>query len=288
MREGIISPTESVMSRQIPGIVDGSRPVVRLPSVGPPGIPHGPAINGHMPVPINNAPPSQMPMAAIYGAHSLTIPMHQPRPQKAVSVADIESPAVFQFKAPQQQEEQPFHQQVPAHMANPFTDEKNGPQVGQPAQPGLNGATPLSQIPEGAVFAPGFQPFPVAGQGYYGAPYPAPMFYPQLPGAGSFGLQMGGAAAAPNFIPGSQSHPVNYIPPMGPVDASLNGNLMAHESNGMVYYFNPGVYPPESHTAMQQFPVAPPAHMMTNAGPTQPSFYYTPVPTAMFYPAQTG
>ncbi|KAF2453009.1 hypothetical protein BDY21DRAFT_367263 [Lineolata rhizophorae] len=37
------------------------------------------------------------------------VAMYRPRPQKAVSVAAIESPASLTFQAPQQQEQQPFH-----------------------------------------------------------------------------------------------------------------------------------------------------------------------------------
>jgi hypothetical protein len=217
--------------------------------------------------------------------------MHQPRPQKAVSLADIESPASFHFKAPPQQQEQPFHQQVPAHIANPYTDDKAGSQPVQPAAPGLAEATPLSQIPEGGVFAQGFQPYPVGGPSYYGAPYNSgPIFYTPMPDASSFGLQMGGSALAPSFIPGSQSHPVSYMPPAGPVGGSVAANMMAHESNGMVYYYNPAMFTSDTQSGMHQFPMAPNGNMMpvANGVPTQPPFYYPSVPTAMFYPTQSG
>jgi hypothetical protein len=243
-------------------------------------------------MPINHIPAVQLPFPAMYGGHSTTIPMHQPRPQKAVSLADIESPASFQFKAPQQQQEQPFHQQVPSHFGNQYPDEKVGAPPVQPTVSAVAGATPLSQIPEGAVYAPGFQPYPVmGGPSYYGAPYNnGPVFYPTMADTGSFGLPMGGPALAPNFIPGSQSHPVSYMPPTGPAEGAVAGSMMAHETNGMVYYYNPTMFTPGVQSGMQQFPTAPNGSIMPMADgvPGQAPFYYTSVPAAMFYPAQSG
>merc|ERR1712000_36698 len=55
---------------------------------------------------MGNVLPAIIQTPAFYGSHITTIPMHQPRPQKTVSVADIESPASFPVKAPLQQLEQ--------------------------------------------------------------------------------------------------------------------------------------------------------------------------------------
>ena len=293
MRDGIISPAESVMSRHLPSVMDASRPVVRMPSAGhTPAIMQVPGINGHVQMPISSGPPTQMPLPMMYGGHSTAIPMHQPRPQKTVSLAGIESPVTFNFKAPQQQQEQPFHQQVPAHMANPYIDEKSGAQTTHSNVPATDGATPLSQIPEGAVFAQGFQPYQVGGPGYYTAPYNnGAIFYPPMPDAMSFGLQMGGPALAPSFVPGSQSHPVSYLPPAGPVGGGLAGNMMAHESNGMVYYYNPTTFTSDAQGGMQHFPMAPTGNLMSMANgmpPQGPPLYPPYVPNAMFYPAQSG
>ncbi|ETI29461.1 hypothetical protein G647_01914 [Cladophialophora carrionii CBS 160.54] len=293
MRDGIRSPTDSVMSRHVPAVIDGTRPVVRMPSAGPsPALMHVPRLNGQNAMPINHIPAVQLPFPAMYGGHSTTIPMHQPRPQKAVSLADIESPASFPFKAPQQQQEQPFHQQVPAHYGNQYPDEKVGAPPVQPTVSAMASATPLSQIPEGAVFAPGFQPYPVmGGPAYFGAPYNnGPVFYPSMADTSSFGPPMGGPALAPNFIPGSQSHPVSYLPPVGPSEGAVAGSMMAHETNGMVYYYNPTMFAPGTQSGMQQFPMAPNGNMMPLADGMsgQAPFYYTSVPTAMFYPTQSG
>lgn len=289
MRDAIRSPTDSVMSRQLAGGRDSVRPVVRLPSAGStPGFNTGMlGVNGHPPM--GNMP---MPLGPMYGVHSTAIPMHQPRPQKTVSVADIESPASFQFKAPQQQQELPFHQQVPSHMAQQYGDDKSAAQPTQANTSGIAGAAPLSQIPEGAVFAPGFQPYPIMnGPAYFGAPYSnGAVFYPPVHDGSSFGVPMVGPALAPSFVPGSQSHPVNYVPPSPSVGSGMAGNMMAHESHGMVYYYNPTMYAPEGQSGMQQFPMAPNGNMMPmpNGVPGQPPYYYPPVPAAMFYPAQSG
>ena len=289
MREGIRSPTDSVVSRQIGSGIEANRPLVRMPSTSP-----GPAImQAGMPmmngvVPFNGLPPPQMHPAAMYGSHSMAIPMHQPRPQKAVSVAGIESPASFQFKAPQQQQEQPFHQQVPVHIAHSQAEDNAATQPIPPMGTGMAGATPLSQIPEGAAFAPGFQPQVMGGPPYFGASHHnGAVFYPPIPDASQFGFPMGGPAMAPSFVPGSQTHPVNYMAFPGPVAGGMAGNMMAHETNGMVYYYNPEMY---ANEPQQQFAMVPNGNTMpmVNGVPTQAPYYYPHVPAGMFYPTQTG
>ena len=219
------------------------------------------------------------------GSYSTTIPMHQPRPQKTVSLADIESPASFQFKAPQQQQEQPFHQQVPAHMANVHPEDRRAQPIAAPvAAPGA-----LSQIPEGAIYAPGFQPYPtMTAPPFFGAPYSnGPMFYPQVADGGPYGVPMTGPALAPNFVPGSQAHHVGYMSASGPVEGGVPANVVPHESNGMVYYYNPPMFTPDPQGG---FPVASNGNMVTmaNGMPGQHPFYYSSMPTGMYYPAQSG
>ena len=290
LRDGIRSPADSVMSRHMAPGAEANRPVVRMPSVGPTPafIPTGIlTMNGQ--VSYHNMPASQTHPAAIYGSHSTAIPMHQPRPQKAVSVADIETPASFQFKAPQQQLEHPFHQQVPTHITNSYGEDKPASQPPQPTVSGMPGASLLSQIPEGAVFTPGFQPFPnIGGPSYFGLPYNnGAIFYPPMPDARPLAFPMGGPAMAPTFVPGSQSHPVNHIAPTEPVEGV---NMMAHESNGMVYYYNPASYPTGVQGSMQHFSMPPSRNIapLGNGVPPQAPFYYPPVPAAMFYPTQSG
>lgn len=292
MRDGLRSPADSVMSRVMAPGVEGTRPVIRMPSAVPtPSLSRTgmPVSNGQMGM---TAPASYMQPPAMYASHSTAIPIHQPRPQKTVSVADIESPASFQYKAPQPQQEQPFHQQVPAHFSNSYGEEK-APQPGNPNMPGLAGATPLSQIPEGAVFTQGFQPsFPVMGAPtYFGPPFTnGAVFYPPMTDGGSFGVPINGPALAPSFVPGSQSHPVGYMPATGPVEGGNQGNMVAHESNGMVYYYNPAMFATDAQGGMPNYPMAPSASMMgmANGMPTQAPFYYSSAPSGMFYPAQSS
>lgn len=284
MRDGVRSPADSIMSRMgsigLP-VVDPNRPIVRMPSAGPlPSLSHlgpAPVVNGNFVVPpFNYVYPSPD-----YASQSVALPMHQPRPQKAVSVAAIDSPTSFQVKGPIQQQEQPFHQQVPVHMATAGTPDA----VIQQTASGATASTPLSQIPEGSVFAPGFQPYPMmGGPRYYGAPYQnTAMFYPPM--GQPFGHAVGGPALAPNFVPGSQAHHVGYLPGMGPMEG---GNHVAHESDGMVYYYNP--QPMYASELGGGFSV--PANgnsVMANAYPgQQPPFYYPPMPAGNFYPAQSG
>ncbi len=289
MRDGIRSPAESVMSRATGPGMDPTRPIVRMPSGVPtPSISRTgfPIVNGQMG---GNVLPAIIQTPAFYGSHITTIPMHQPRPQKTVSVADIESPASFPVKAPLQQQEQPFHQQVPAHIPSSYGEEK----ASQPAEqilPVMAGTTPLSQIPEGAVFAQGFQSYPVmGGPAFFGGPYQSgPVFYPGIADSSSFTLPMTGPGLAPSFIPGSQSHPVNYMHAPGRMEGSVPNNMMAHESNGMVYYYNPPAFTPDAQGGAQQYPLTNGNVMtMPNGPPSQP-FYYSGVPNGMYYPAQTG
>ncbi|KEF62531.1 uncharacterized protein A1O9_00504 [Exophiala aquamarina CBS 119918] len=281
MRDGLRSPAESVMSRMgMPG-VEAPRPIVRMPSAVPtPSLSRSglPLMNGNASL---GMAPNHMIAPTAYGSHSTSIPMHQPRPQKTVSVADIESPTSFPFKAPLQQLEQPFHQQVPPHM-----EERHG----QPqAMVTAAGHTPLSQIPEGAIYAPGFQPYLELGQpAYFGPGYNnGPVFYPPVTDGAPYGVPMGGPALPPSFVPGSQAHHVGYLPNSTPLESGIPANMVAHESNGMVYYYNPPMFTPGSQGA---FPLTPNPHMvpMGNGMPGQQPYHYSPMPAGMFYQGQTG
>jgi hypothetical protein len=212
-----------------------------------------------------------------------SIPMHQPRPQKAVSVAGIDSPAAFHFKGPQQQQELPFHQQVPTHMANSYGDDQIGPPIPQPVAGGI----PLSQIPEGTAFVPGFQPYPMmGGPAYFGAPYVnGAMFPPPVNDSSGYALHMGDPTLAPNFIPGSQAHHAGYMPASAAVEGGMLPNMVAQESNGMVFYYNPPMFPPDSHGG---YPMVPNGNMLANGMVPQHQFYYPSMPTSAFYPAQSG
>ena len=174
MRDHLRSPSGSNMSRPtVPGF-DYTRPVVRLPNAGgmPGSLPMSAAVSGTQ-TPLY---PVQMNGSASYGFHSNAIPMHQPRPQKTLSLADIESPAALSVRAPQQQREQPFHHQVPTFAQG----EQGMQQALHNGAMGIDSApqgTPLSHIPEGAVYANPFQPFPQMQQMMYPAYTATPGFY---------------------------------------------------------------------------------------------------------------
>jgi hypothetical protein len=215
--------------------------------------------------------------------------MHQPRPQKAVSVADIESPATFSYNPPQQQQEQPFHQQVPTDVAVPSFGESSitfNSHSRRPSHPSQPSGTPLSHIPERAIYAPSFQPYTFAQPaGYFPAPYPpGALFYPpmggEVPGYSGAGPA---PAMAPAFVPGAP-YMLAPPPPAPPsTDPGAQGGTVAHESNGMVYYYNstqlqqatsPGVPPPYPSGGVVGMGgmITPPAH-----------FYYSQAPNGVYF-----
>lgn len=187
------------------------RPVVRMP--------------GNMNVFVPTAQQTEVFMgdnSAIIHSPSATLPMHQPIPQKTVSIADIESPT----RGPPQQSQQPFHQQMPQ----------------------VSDQSKMPHIPEGAIYAQPFQPFPNVFQ---------PQFYSHP------------------FQPGMAMHPEYSSGLGGPVmsvqqsqqtgtDQHQAHMPLAHETNGMVYYYDP----------TQQFV---PSSML------QPTYYYPPMQNQMFY-----
>ncbi|KAL1641050.1 hypothetical protein SLS58_006322 [Diplodia intermedia] len=282
--DGIVSPAGSIMSRPPGGPVD-NRPVVRLPPGSQPypgsGPPSHPASVQGGATPVVNMPPPPPP-----GAHMQQrppfreswggpLPMHQPKPQKTVSVAGIESPANLAVHAPQQQEQQPFHQQVPHHV-------NGAPPPMYPSN--VSTGTPLSNIPERGVqaqayqtFQPGYVPQGFAPPAYY---YPPPAGAPQYPTGAVVPMYM------PNPQPGAYAAPPGSMPaPSAPV-TTAQGQMVAHEQNGMVYYFDPSQiyapvegYPPASYTVPGM------GGMMT---PSPDGYYYPQMPQGgmVYYPTQ--
>lgn len=189
----------------------GQRPVVRMPA-------------NNLNIFVPNAHQTEVFMgdnSAIIHSPSANLPMHQPIPQKTVSVADIESPT----RAPPQQSQQPFHQQMP--------------QVPDHSK--------MPHIPEGAIYAQPFQPFPNAFQpSYYGH-----SFQPGMTMHPDYSAGIGGPVMS---IQQPQQADTEHQPQMP----------LAHESNGMVYYYDPS----------QQF--MPPSMMMQQ-------YYYPAMQNQMFY-----
>ncbi|KAF1352662.1 hypothetical protein EJ07DRAFT_183436 [Lizonia empirigonia] len=277
-RDNMVSPAGSIMSRN-GSFIDPSRPVVRLPPGGV-RMPTGPAIisptNGSYPLP-------QKPAFRENWAHG-QLPMHQPRPQKNVNVAGIESPASMNFNPPQQQEQQPFHQQVPAHINGTGP---SGEQPGfyqhtrQPSYPGqVSTGTPLSNIPSAPSTRPPSSPSSPATN--------RPPFGPQPP-------YMAPGALVPMFVPAAQqpyampapapaTAPATAVAPPPPAVPGPP-NMLAYEQNGMTYYVD-----------STQLPYAPPADTYAQPGSTYnpPSFavpgiggMMTPGPDgAYYYPQQ--
>ena len=298
-----------------------NRPVVRLPHGGHPfsasSTPLGPLSGHHTPV---GVPPGHG--YPNYTGYSLPQPplqhgtpstmVHQPTPQKPpLSVAGIESPALLQ-NVPA--EPQPFQNQLPAHMneqpsfqqppsAPYFSPRQQYQYPGQQPQAG----TPLSGIPEQSMQAPNFPPPPYGqpppyyanyppGQNYYYGPQaqhgysPMPMYMPPPP-QNYMNPPQQPAAPAPQTAPeqeqasaGSEHH-----------QQSQSG-MVAHESNGMVFYVPASEAQQSDHYQPAEGFV--PSYAMPGLAPPTPApenhYYYPPMPhsgmqdvgTAMYYPAQ--
>lgn len=319
-RDGVHSPAGSVLSRAAVVPQEAGKPVVRLPPSARAGSIDQPVVN----IPLVPTQPQAFsaPQKATFRENRPTpIPMHQPRPQKAVSVADIESPATFSFKPPQQQQEQPFHQQVPPQVnGHTFVQDPYHPHSRHPSHPSQTSGTPLSQIPERAIHAPAFQPYPLPPppQGYFAAPYPpgAVFFAPPPPPHGEFPAYtatLAPSAAAPAFIPGTQPGPYMLPalpapqqpppPPQQPPTGDQQngqqpGSTVAHESNGMVFYYDssqmyPGANPPPplpapAFQSAPGYPVPPSGGVVGMGGMMTPpaNYYYPQVPGGIYYAPQ--
>lgn len=239
-----------------------NRPVVRLPHgsqshFSASSTPMGP-LSGHQTptgFQVHTFPLPQPP--TFQGTPTTTV--HQPRPQKAISVNDIEAPAVLQ-QAPGPAEMQPFQNQLPAHMHDqaPAFNPAQPPQAYfSPrqqyafAQQQPPNGTPLSGIPEQAIHAPSFQPpmmqygpsyyQPYPQQGYYYPPGPngyQPMQMYVPPPQGYMMSPPGGAmpppSSAPQHTPSQPQEPEQQS--QGAQQAQPQSGMVAHESNGMVFY----------------------------------------------------
>ncbi|KAJ3577399.1 hypothetical protein NPX13_g3169 [Xylaria arbuscula] len=284
-RDFIASPTGSAVSRSAL-LNDATRPIVRLPPQTrqdqriPPGAeaPVVVSVNTSHPA-LNDRPQPQThplpPKPPFVENRAAPIPMHQPRPQKTVSVASIESPENSYHQA--------FHQQVPVQVSNGFGHDTHARHPSYPSQHSTG--TPLSQIPERAIHAAPFQPNQFTQPGYFPAyqmmpPQPG-YYYPPAPYPGSM------PPNAPAFVPGSQpgQQPQGEI---GNVQATgqnaQNSNLVAQEVNGMVYYFEASQLPPMApypYPASQGYPM--PNVGMNGMITPSPDGYYYPTP-GVYYP----
>ncbi|KAI2625916.1 CASC3/Barentsz eIF4AIII binding-domain-containing protein [Hypoxylon sp. NC1633] len=258
-RDFLVSPTGSTMSRP-PLPYDAARPVVRLPPQGRteqqlPGIDGAPAegFAGTGQPALNEfslsqtQPPTLKP--SLQENRAVTIPMHQPRPQKTVSVAGIESPEMHHHLS--QQYQQAFHQQVPVQVSTSLGHESHARHPSYPSQHSTG--TPLSQIPERAIHAAPFQPNQFAQ-------HPQHPYYPYH----QLMQPQQGYYYPPTQYPSSIAPPTNastFVPrpqqaqSQGDAQTSQdnrqstpNSNLVAQEVNGMVYYYDASQLPPPMPT----------------------------------------
>ncbi|SCV29162.1 uncharacterized protein FFB14_02380 [Fusarium fujikuroi] len=311
-RDYMFSPTGSVISRP-PIPVENTRPVVRLPpaprpempintmvpSIAAPASAYGPADpalgveRSHtLETSINDLPPPQtypLPQKPAFQENRPTsaLPMHQPRPQKNISVADIESPTLTQGP---QAYQQAFHQQVPVQMVNGLPQDSHTRQPSYPSQHSTG--TPLSQIPERAIHAAPFQPNTYGQQPYYNQqPYQAQpqqgYYYPPNYNPPN----MGPPSTAPAFVPSQSGPPGSFTPQNQPEQPVMSNNgpppapgssLVVQEANGMVYYFDASQLPPVTNYSGYPAPQGYQPSVMGMGG------MVTPSPDGFYYPQQTS
>ena len=284
--DGIISPAAASFPRQTGVVMEAGKPVVRLP----PAAEQARMSSGQQPSVA--APAISLPQPSAYALpdnpsftenRPNSLPMHHPKPERTLQVGDIESPATLDFNPPQPQQQQPFHQQVPMQMQPPSyqTESSQYPHSRHPSHPS-QGGTPLQHIPETAIHAQPFQPYPYQqSHGFFPQHFAPPVYYyPQQPGPAT------SAAAAP-FIPGQQYF---YPPPMpqqqpAPEDAAAQSQAVPYESGGMVYYYNPAELA-QGADGNQQYPQAPyTAPPVGMGGMMTPPVQYFPQPQ-LYYPPQ--
>ncbi|MCJ1457052.1 hypothetical protein MMC28_007418 [Mycoblastus sanguinarius] len=297
--EGLVSPTGPPLNRPTGMSIEPGKPVVRLPPAA-----DQMQLSSQQPsTGVNMAPTVNLPQPSAYPLpqkptfrenRPAALPMHHPKPERTLQVADIESPATLEFNPPQQQQQLPFHQQVPqiANQTYPL-DLSQYPHSRHPSHPSqASGGTPLPQIPERAIHAQPFQSYPYQHpQGFYPQAYPPHVYYypPADQGVAA------PSAAAPAFVPGQPYHyPMPLAPPpqqaaQQAAEPTTQAGTVAHESNGMVYYYdssqlaagaeNTPPYPPA------EYAMPPPGGAVGMGGMMTPPVYY-PQPASYPYPPQ--
>lgn len=280
------------------GFAGQARPVVRLPHnaqfMSNATSPAGP-LSGHQtptgqvlhtyPLP-QNVPTFNTPMSTV----------HQPRPQKQFSVTGIESPVALQQARTPSDEQQPFQNQLPTHVQEQPAYMHHPQAHFYPQQPHYafshqsnQANTPLSGIPENAMNAQPFQqsamyypPYQPQQQGMY---YPPPM---QM-----YAPQSQGYMAPPQQSqqPRESSQRPQSQHSQQQEDSAPSG-MVAHESNGMVFYLPASEAQQQSSTEQYQ-PAESfvPSYAMPGLPPPTPApeaAYYYPMDMTqpMYYPQQ--
>lgn len=285
-RESAFSPTGSHYS----GFIPPSKPIVLMPESGPYY-----AANASPTIPLScHQTPNAVPQVFTYPlpqeAHFQGTPataVHQPRPQKTISVSGIESPAVLQQAS---QDQQPFANQLPAHMDERQTYAAQPGAFYSPRQqlqyPYQQHGTPLSGIPEASIQAPVFSPsmhtIDYVQPYYSNYQQPQPYYYPQFaPSQNRYG-QMPFYSTQQQHQPypmapyNQQQHPYPMmspnqqqpqIPEQPPIEAPnfrsqtpqheaqpSQSGMVARESNGMVYYLSADQAQQRDHGAVAYQP----------------------------------
>lgn len=281
-RDGMVSPSGSV------------RPVVRLPPGSQQHSAGGTPIHmmsGHGTPVMNLAPPHgyALPQKPTFRENwPANMPMHQPRPQKTVSVAGIESPAYN--AAPQ--EHLPFQHQLPPHVNGSNAAADFYPRQ-QPYPTQTSSGTPLSNIPERAIHAPAFQPFQQATYQPAAPTYYYPTSQPQYPSGAVLAPMLMQNSGQTYLVPAiAPAMPQSTVPaisnaPQSTLPASQPG-MVAYEQNGMVYYCDPNqmnqmYVPAEGYAPTGNYSMSGMGGMMTPPD----GFYYPQVPAGtIYYPQQ--
>jgi hypothetical protein len=181
------------------------------------------------------------------------------------------------FIPPQQQEQQPFHHQVPAHTNGAASADQQGlyahnRQLSYHSQ--ASTGTPLSNIPERAIHAPAFQPYQQPN--YQPQPYgmTGGYYYPQ--NAPQPFVAPGGVM--PLYVPNAQPYVVPMAAPAPPAAPAPTGQstLVAYEWNGATYYGDPAqmyAAPPMEGYPQTSYAVPGMGGMMTPS-PEGAGYYY--------------
>ena len=292
VRDGVISPAASTITKPPFGApMAPSRPIVKLPAGARP---HIQMQNGYgHPAAMMGAPTDGVsePMYPPPGKPTFqsqwngAIPVHQPRPQKTVSVTNIESPSREREKlhAPHQHEHQPFYHQVPTHVnGTKNAVEQVASHVPYSANT-LNGgqtvATPTN-LPDNAVNAQPFQPdqptiyYPAPYQVYYPSPDNSNPYVSQQMMAPPMYMQptMQGSYLVPMLSPAP-------VTTMAPVAEPPQGTT-AYEQNGTVYFYGLPQYGNGSQVNGSGYPVS-----GENAANSNGNEAFYPAPTN-YYPQQ--
>ena len=263
-----------------------------------PPLPKNPVAAPTNPITIKPPPSFSTPAPPIHDARGTqVIPMHQPRPQKTVSVADIETPVSSMHYSitnpciphpqtlPEYGTATPINPFSSAINANMYTHSRHPSYQSQP--PSAN--TPLSQIPERAVHAQPFQPTTYPQQLIpYGVHYYPSQQAPSHAHPPSHPMYTSGYTTSPLYVPSPLPNgtPTGY--PNVPVPPPPQQTI-AQESGGTVYFYDPssyyaayaastGGYPGVGGTA--PLTPSPESRIGVSSGGT---VYYYPTPGTVYY-----